>query len=492
MTLPGSARETAQACRGGRISPVDTVEAALERIARTDPEIRAFLHVDGKGARERARELAAHGPPSEGKGLLFGVPVAVKDNICVAGMPMTCGSRILEGYVPPYHATVVERLLREGGIVVGKTNLDAFGMGASTEYSAFHPTHNPAAPGRVPGGSSGGSAAAVAAGMVPLALGTDTGGSVRQPAAFCGCVGFRPTYGAVSRYGLTAFASSLDQAGPLARNTEDAALLFQVLAGPDERDATSRADLAPAPPSPLPPDPSSLRVGMVHELFPPEVEHGIRACVTRAFQRMEASGIRVWELSLPLVEEALPAYHLLAAAEASSNLARFDGLRYGPREEGIDPASSLRATRSLRFGEEVKRRILAGTFTLRKGYVERLYLQALRLRRALEEGFRRLFREVDILAGPTSSVRPFQEGARLHDPLVMYACDRLTVPAALARLPALSIPCGTDEDGLPVGLQLMGPPGADRAVLAAGRCLESLLRPPSRRGTDTAQRGGCA
>ncbi|OPX69520.1 MAG: Amidase [Methanoregulaceae archaeon PtaB.Bin056] len=387
-----------------------------------------------------------------GDGRLAAVPVAVKDNISTAGIETTCASRILEGYVPPYDATVVERLKKAGAAIVGKTNMDEFGMGTTTENSAFWPTKNPVDPSRVPGGSSGGSAAAVAAGLVPLALGTDTGGSIRCPAAFCGIVGLKPTYGRVSRYGLIAYANSLEQIGPMARTVADVNLLMEVIAGHDPRDSTSRDC-----PYHHAPDPEirGVRIGVPEEFFGEGVDPRVASVVWDAISLLERKGAEVITCRMPSMAYALAAYYVTCTSEASSNLARFDGVRYGPPADTKKPwHEAFQERRREGFGEEVRRRIMLGTFALSSGYYGKYYAKAQAARNNVRADFERLFREVDVLAGPTMPTVAFRFGEK-SDPLSMYLSDILTVPANLAGVPAISVPCGKVE-GLPVGLQVMG------------------------------------
>ena len=408
-----------------------------------------------------------------GSGPLDGVTVAVKDNISTAGVRTTCGSAMLEEYVPPYDATVVGRLKAAGATIVGKTNMDEFGMGTTTETSAFGPTENPAAPGRVPGGSSGGSAAAVAAGDADLALGSDTGGSVRCPAAFCGVVGIKPTYGLVSRYGLVAYANSLEQIGPLAPTVEGAAELLDVVAGVDERDATTRE-----PPEGLPEsyadaadgDVEGLTVGVPTELLE-GADEGVRATFEAALGALRDRGATTESVSLPSVETAVQAYYVIAMSEASSNLARFDGVRYGPATDAEgDWNDSFAAVREAGFGEEVKRRILLGTYALSAGYHDKYYKQAQDARAWVKQDFDEAFEAVDVLASPTMPVSPFELGESLDDPLQMYLADANTVPVNLANLPAVSVPAGETDAG-PVGLQLVGPAFGEETVIRAGSAL---------------------
>ena len=443
----------------GEVSPREVAQAYLKRVQELDPGLGAFLSLN-----ERLLEEAEAVDP----GLpLAGLVVAVKDNIATRGLRTTAGSRLLENFVPPYEATAVARLKALGALVLGKTNLDEFGMGSSTEHSAFFPTKNPFDPHRVPGGSSGGSAAALAADLAPLALGSDTGGSVRQPAAFCGVYGLKPTYGRVSRFGLIAYASSLDQIGPMARSVRDLALLMDAVAGPDPLDATS-LDLPPrfqeALEGPLPP----LRLGVVREALAGN-SPGVERALEEALRVFQGLGLSVREVSWPSLPQALAAYYILAPAEASSNLARYDGTLYGRRAEGEEVEGMMEATRAL-FGLEVKRRVLVGTFVLSSGYYEAYYGRAQAFRRRLKAEAQALFREVDLLLLPTTPHPAFPFGAR-RDPLAMYREDLYTVGANLTGLPALSFPAGF-EGHLPVGLQLLAPWGEDERLLRAALAFE--------------------
>ena len=443
----------------GEVSPLEVAQAYLKRVQELDPGLGAFLSLN-----ERLLEEAEAVDP----GLpLAGLVVAVKDNIATRGLRTTAGSRLLENFVPPYEATAVARLKALGALVLGKTNLDEFGMGSSTEHSAFFPTKNPFDPDRVPGGSSGGSAAALAADLAPLALGSDTGGSVRQPAAFCGVYGLKPTYGRVSRFGLIAYASSLDPIGPMARSVRDLALLMDAVAGPDPLDATS-LDLPPrfqeALEGPLPP----LRLGVVREALAGN-SPGVERALEEALKVFRELGLSVREVSWPSLPQALAAYYILAPAEASSNLARYDGTLYGRRAEGEEVEGMMEATRAL-FGLEVKRRVLVGTFVLSSGYYEAYYGRAQAFRRRLKAEAQALFREVDLLLLPTTPHPAFPFGAR-RDPLAMYREDLYTVGANLTGLPALSFPAGF-EGHLPVGLQLLAPWGEDERLLRAALAFE--------------------
>ena len=413
---------------------------------------------------------------------LAGLPVAVKDVICTTDFPTTCGSRILDGWVPPYDAYVVTRLREAGAVIIGKTNMDEFAMGSSTENSAFGPTRNPWDVSRVPGGSSGGSAAAVAASLAPVALGTDTGGSIRQPAGFCGIVGLKPTYGRVSRYGLVAFASSLDQIGPMTKTAGDAALLLQVLAGRDVRDSTS-ADLpVPLYKEALNGGVRKLRIGIAAEAFGEGLASNVRDAVLAASRILEQEGAQLVEVSLPTISYALPTYYLIATSEASTNLARYDGVRYGLRAASTDLYSMYTKTRREGFGPEVKRRIMLGTYALSAGYYEGFFLKAQRARTLVRRDFLHAFERVDLILMPTSPTVPFGLGEKVEDPLQMYLADVYTIPVNLAGLPGISIPCGF-ADGLPIGLQLIGRPFDEPTVLRAAHAYEQatqwhVRRPP--------------
>ncbi|MGD9560293.1 MAG: Asp-tRNA(Asn)/Glu-tRNA(Gln) amidotransferase subunit GatA, partial [Oscillospiraceae bacterium] len=452
------------------------VTALFVHIERAEPEIGAFLHLEQQGALAAAQATDIQLAAGEAAGPLAGLPIAVKDNICCKGMPTTCASRMLQGFMPPYDATVIERLKAAGAIVVGKTNMDEFAMGSSCEHSYYQATQNPWDKSRVPGGSSGGSAAAVAAGEVPLALGSDTGGSVRTPASFCGLVGLKPTYGAVSRHGLVAFASSLEQIGPMARTVDDAALFYSVLCGADTRhDATGK----PAGFS-LPLDAIAAlkgkKIAVPKEYFTLGVSAEVAAAVRRALAVMEGLGAHVEEISLPATPHALPVYYVLSSAEASSNLARFDGVKYGHAVNGAEDLRSLyRRSRSEGFGSEVQRRILLGTFVLMKEHFDAYYRRAQRLRREIGAEYAAAFSRYDLLVTPTTPTTAFKRGEKLASPMQMYAADVCTVPANIAGLPALSMPCGLSADGLPIGLQLIGPKFSERRILSAAKAYEAAV-----------------
>ncbi|HZT65458.1 MAG TPA: Asp-tRNA(Asn)/Glu-tRNA(Gln) amidotransferase subunit GatA [Acidimicrobiales bacterium] len=465
----------AAAVREGRASAVEVLERHLGAIAERDPEIHAFNLVMVDEARRRAETVDGAVARGEDPGRLAGVPVALKDNLCTRGVPTSCSSKILASWRPPYDATVVERITAAGAVVVGKTNLDEFAMGSSTENSAFGPTRNPHDPARVPGGSSGGSAAAVAAGFAPLALGSDTGGSIRQPAALCGVVGVKPTYGLVSRYGLVAFASSLDQIGPFAHTVRDAALLFEVIAGHDPMDSTSLDGPAPSVLDAIPMGVEGMRVGLVSELLA-GVEPAAAAAVEAAAEALTGMGAKVETTSVPATVYGLSAYYLIAPAEASSNLARYDGVRYGLRVEGEDVAAMFGATRQAGFGAEVKRRIMLGTYALSAGYYDAYYGQAQRVRTLIIRDFEEAYRSFDALLAPTTPGPAFPLGAKTQDPLSMYMSDVCTIPSNLAGHPAMSIPWGS-SDGLPLGVQVMAPALGEAVMFRVAAALEGEAPP---------------
>jgi len=476
-----SAVQTAAAVSAGDVSAVEVTDAALARVAAVDGALHAFLHVDAEGARGAAAEVDRRRAAGERLGPLAGVPLALKDVFTTRGLPTTCGSRILDGWVPPYDATVTRRLKDADVVVLGKTNMDEFAMGSSTENSAFGPTRNPWALDRIPGGSSGGSSAAVAANQAPLAIGTDTGGSIRQPAAVTGIVGVKPTYGAVSRYGLVAFSSSLDQGGPFARTVLDAALLHAVMAGHDPLDSTSID--APVPPvvAAARGDQGGLdglRVGVVTQLQGSGYEPGVQQRFDEAVALLQQLGATVVEVSCPHFDYALAAYYLIAPSECSSNLARFDGMRYGLRVGDDGSASSEQvtaATRAAGFGDEVKRRIMLGTYALSAGYYDAYYGQAQKVRTLIRRDFEAAYREVDVLVSPTTPTVAFPLGDRVDDPVAMYQADLATLPSSLYGGPAMSLPVGLGDQDLPVGLQIMAPVQADDRVYRVGAALEAEL-----------------
>jgi aspartyl-tRNA(Asn)/glutamyl-tRNA(Gln) amidotransferase subunit A len=470
-----SAIEVAERIASREVSAEDVTRAHLDRIAAVDGRLHAFLHVDSEGALAQARRVDA----GELSGPLAGVPLALKDVIVTKGLPTTAGSKILEGWIPPYDATIVRRLRAAGIVVLGKTNMDEFAMGSSTEHSAYGPTHNPWDLERTPGGSGGGSSAAVAGFLAPLGIGTDTGGSIRQPASVTGSVGVKPTYGGVSRYGLIAFSSSLDQAGPCARTVLDAALLHEVIGGHDPLDSTSID-------RPVPPvveaarsgDVAGLRVGVVREFAGEGYQAGVTARFDEAVALLTSLGADVVEVSCPHFDYALAAYYLIAPSEASSNLARYDAMRYGLRVGDDGDASAeevMSVTRAAGFGAEVKRRVILGTYALSAGYYDAYYGQAQKVRTLITRDFESAFERVDVLVSPTTPTTAFKLGERLDDPLSMYLADLCTIPSNLYGGPALSVPCGLSDDGLPVGLQVMAPVMADDRLYKVAAAVERSL-----------------
>jgi len=463
--------ETAADVTAGRQSAASVVAEALARIGEGDGRIRAFLEVTGEQALAEARAVDAR--VAAGESLpLAGVPLALKDNIWVAGRRTTCASKILEGFRPPADSTVAARLREAGAVFIGRANMDEFAMGSSTENSASHVTRNPWDIERIPGGSSGGSAAAVAARFVPGAFGSDTGGSIRQPAACCGVVGFKPTYGRVSRYGLVAFASSLDQIGPLARSVGDAARLYRVVAGFDPRDSTTSDRPVGDPEAALVRGVEGLRVGFLEEAELEGLDPEVGASVEGARRIFREAGAEVVSVSVPRATVAIAIYYVIASAEASSNLARFDGVRYGPRATDRDLASLYVESRTAGFGAEVKRRILLGTFALASGYYEAYYGRAMRTRQLLSDDFDRAFERADVIVCPSIPAPAFRVGEKTDDPLTMYLSDVFTVPASLSGLPAISVPSGLTRGGLPLGMQVLGPRFGEDAVFAAARAFE--------------------
>lgn len=471
-------QQIADAVRSRAVSAAEVAQASLARIKAANPRFNAFLELLEAEALAEAREVDQALARGQDPGPLAGAPIAVKDNICTRAGRTTCGSRMLENFRSPYDATAVARLRSAGAVIIGKTNLDEFGMGGSTENSAFGPTLNPWNTQLVPGGSSGGSAVAVAARMTPAALGTDTGGSVRQPASFCGIVGLKPSYGRVSRYGLVAYGSSLDQIGPMTLSVADAALLLSVICGHDPRDSTSvpadaRDFCACLREDALAPVARGLRIGVPGELFAKGLHEQTRQRVQEALKALEGIGARCVNLSLPNIPLSVASYYLVAAAEASSNLARFDGVRYGRRAAGVRTVPELYArSRAEGFGAEVKRRIMLGTFALSAGYHDQYYEKALRVRRLIHDDFKRAFEQVDVIAGPVTPMPAWPLGTRCNDPLQMYLADLYTIPANLAGIPAISVPCGFTSDGLPVGLQLLAANMREDVLLQAARLYE--------------------
>jgi aspartyl-tRNA(Asn)/glutamyl-tRNA(Gln) amidotransferase subunit A len=459
----------------GEVTSEALTDAYLQAIRQRDPKVQAFLHVDENAAREQARAIDVRRKEGGPLGLLAGLPIAVKDVLCTRGQPTTCGSKILRNYIPPYDAHVIEKVRQADAVLLGKTNLDEFAMGSSTENSAYQVTRNPWDLERIPGGSSGGSAAAVAACEVPVALGTDTGGSIRQPASLCGVVGLKPSYGRVSRFGLVAFASSLDQVGPFAHDVNDAALLLEVIAGHDPRDSTSVDRPVPRYTANVDDPVTPLTIGVPREYFAggldSEVEHAIRA----ALKVYESLGARVEEVSLPHSPYAVATYYLVATAEASSNLARYDGVHFGHRSKGHKNLIEMYSkSRGEGFGQEVKRRIMLGTYALSSGYKDAYYLKALKVRRLIRDDFDKAFARCDVVMGPTSPTAAFAIGEKSDDPLSMYLADIYTISCNLAGISGISIPCGFTKTGLPIGLQILGAPFEEEKLLRVARMHEKV------------------
>ena len=469
-----SALEMARAIREDRVTSPELVQAAKARIEAVDGSIHAMTALDWDAAMRRAEEIQARIEKGEDVGPLAGVPMAVKDNICMRGLPAACGSKMLLDFDPPYDATAVGKLLDAGAVIVGHTNMDEFAMGSTTETSFHGATHNPWDRNKTPGGSSGGSAAAVAACELPCALGSDTGGSIRQPASFCGVTGFKPTYGAVSRYGLIAYASSLDQIGPLARDAADCAAIYDVIHGKDAHDATTVDSVSGALEA-LDGDVRGLRVGVPEEYFAEGLDEDVRARVLEAAETLKAQGAQVETFSLGMVQYAVPAYYILACAEASSNLSRFDGIKYGYRaDEAEDIVSLMCKSRTEGFGKEVRRRILLGTFVLSSGYYDAYYVKALKVKALIKQAFDAAFEKYDVILSPAAPTTALGIGQSLSDPLKMYLGDIYTVSVNLAGLPAVTFPCGFDRDGMPVGAQLIGPAHGDKTVLRAADAFQRV------------------
>lgn len=460
----------------GKFSLKDKVEEHL-RLIEANKDLNAFIQVYRREARQQAAIIDAKRAGGEPLGKLAGTAIAVKDNICMKGQRVTCASRILDNFVSPYDATVIEKILAEDGLIIGKTNLDEFAMGSSTENSYYGAAKNPFDPQRVAGGSSGGSAIAVATGMADLSLGSDTGGSIRLPAAFCGVVALKPSYGRVSRYGLVAYASSLDQIGPLARSVADAARMLQVISGNDPRDATSVTYPVPDYPALHHEDISSLKIGIPRQYFQEGLDPEIKNSIEEAVELLKQKGLSVKEVDLPLTDYAIAAYYIIATAEASSNLARYDGVRYGHRAEGAEDLQEMYVkTRSEGFGTEVKRRIMLGTYVLSAGYYDAYYKKAQQVRRLIKEQYDAVLKDVDVLITPTAPTPPFKLGEKIDDPLQMYLMDIYTVTVNLAGICALTLPCGKTASGMPIGLQLIGGAFREEVLLRMGHYLENLLK----------------
>ena len=473
--MSASAIEIAASIRSGERTAVAVLDEALAAIAAADEQIHAFNLVTTDAARAQAEAVDAAVAAGDPIGPLAGVPIALKDNLCTRGIATTCSSKILEGWLPPYDATVVKLLAAAGAISVGKTNLDEFAMGSSTENSAFGPTRNPHDLTRVPGGSSGGSAAAVAAGYVPISLGSDTGGSIRQPASLCGVVGVKPTYGLVSRYGLVAFASSLDQIGPFAATVADAALLLEVIAGHDPLDSTSIPEVVPTYSDHLADGVDGMRIGIVDEFMADGIAPDVRRRVEAAAEALAKAGATIDTVSVPAAAYGLDAYYLIAPAEASSNLARYDAVRFGLRVDAETTPEMYNATRTAGFGDEVKRRIMLGTYALSAGYFDAYYGTAQKVRTLIRRDFDLAYERFDLLLSPTSPTTAFAFGDKTADPLTMYLNDVCTIPTNLAGHPAMSVPFGVGDDGLPVGVQLLGPMLGEVAMFRAAAVLETAI-----------------
>lgn len=468
-----SAVEMAQKLRSKELSAAEIARATLNRIETVEPQVEAFLSVTAEQAMATAQQVDEKLAAGEELAPLAGIPVAIKDNICTKGVKTTCASKMLQNFVPPYDATVMEKLNAQGAVLAGKVNMDEFAMGSSCENSYFKTTHNPWDLTRVPGGSSGGSAAAVAACEVPLALGSDTGGSVRCPASFCGVVGLKPTYGAVSRYGLVAFASSLDQIGPFGRTVDDVALLFGAISGEDKRhDATSKEYSFGALSSSV----KGMKIGLPKEYFGEGISNEVRTAVLAAVEQYRTLGAEIVEVSLPSTSYALSAYYIIASAEASSNLGRYDGVKYGFCGDRTGSLTDMyETTRSQGFGDEVQRRIMLGTYVLSSGYYDAYYKRAKLLQKMISAEFEEAFKKCDVLATPVNPTTAFKLGEKLQDPVAMYAADICTINVNIAGLPGISIPCGQGEGGLPIGLQLIGPKWSETVLLGTAKCYETSV-----------------
>lgn len=449
-------REVHQQLTNKERTAVEITTEFLERISELEPKVHSYLCVTSEQALEQAKKVDAKIAANESIGLLEGIPIAIKDVLCTTGIPTTCGSKILENFIPPYESTVTQKLKDVGAVMLGKTNLDEFAMGSSTENSAYQVTANPWDLSRVPGGSSGGSASAVAASECVVSLGSDTGGSIRQPASFCGVVGIKPTYGLVSRFGLVAYASSLDQIGPFSHTVEDSAILLNAIAGYDPKDSTSLNVPIPNYTQFLKSDLKGVRVGIITETFGEGLEPIVATTVQKAIEQLKSLGATVQEISCPRFRYGLPAYYIIAPSEASANLARYDAVKYGIREKADTLLSMYTKTRAKGFGNEVKRRIMLGTYTLSAGYYDAYYIKAQKVRTLIKQDFEAAFEQVDVLVSPTVPTTAFKAGEKTADPLSMYLSDLMTIPVNLAGLPGMSIPCGFDQQGLPIGLQLIG------------------------------------
>ncbi len=464
--------------KDGSFTAVEVITSLFERIKTIDPKVKSYLKLCEKEALDKAKIVDKKIANNEPVGALAGVPIAIKDNICIDGITTTCASKMLEDFVPPYNATVIEKLLKEDAIIVGKTNMDEFAMGSSTENSAFQVTKNPWDLERVPGGSSGGSAACVAAGLAPISLGSDTGGSIRQPAAFCGVVGLKPTYGLVSRFGLIAFGSSLDQIGPFAKSVKDAALTLQVIQGDDKLDSTTNKDNIHTEYLPTLADGvKGMKVAVPKEFFKSALDDEIKDSLLNTIELLKSLGAEVTETSLPITEEGLSAYYIISSAEASSNLARFDGIRYGYRPKEFSSVDELMLkSRTEAFGPEVKRRIMLGTYALSSGYYDAYYNRAQKLKKKIKEEFKKVFEEYDVILSPTSPTLPFKCGEKISDPLQMYLADIYTININLAGIPAISLPVSKSKSGLPIGLQILGPHFGEEKIFKVAYAIEQEVK----------------
>ena len=464
--------------KDGSFTAVEVITSLFERIKTIDPKVKSYLRLCEKEALDKAKIVDDKIAKGEPVGTLAGVPIAIKDNICIDGVTTTCASKMLEDFVPPYNATVIEKLLKEDAIIVGKTNMDEFAMGSSTENSAFQVTKNPWDLERVPGGSSGGSAACVAAGLAPISLGSDTGGSIRQPAAFCGVVGLKPTYGLVSRFGLIAFGSSLDQIGPFAKSVKDAALTLQVIQGDDKLDSTTNKDNIHTEYLPTLADGvKGMKVAVPKEFFKSALDDELKDSLLNTIELLKSLGAEVTEISLPITEEGLSAYYIISSAEASSNLARFDGIRYGYRPKEFSSVDELMLkSRTEAFGPEVKRRIMLGTYALSSGYYDAYYNRAQKLKKKIKEEFKKVFEEYDVILSPTSPTLPFKCGEKISDPLQMYLADIYTININLAGIPAISLPVSKSKSGLPIGLQILGPHFGEEKIFKVAYAIEQEVK----------------
>lgn len=464
--------------KDGSFTAVEVITSLFERIKAVDPKVKSYLRLCEESALKQAQIVDDKIAKGEPVGILAGVPIAIKDNICIDGVTTTCASKMLEDFVPPYNATVIEKLLEEDAIIVGKTNMDEFAMGSSTENSAFQVTRNPWDLERVPGGSSGGSAACVAAGLAPISLGSDTGGSIRQPAAFCGVVGLKPTYGLVSRFGLIAFGSSLDQIGPFSKSVKDAALTLQVIQGDDKLDSTTNKDDIHTEYLPTIADGiKGMKVAVPKEFFKSALDDEIKDSLLNTIDLLKSLGAEVTEISLPITEEGLSAYYIISSAEASSNLARFDGIRYGYRPKEFSSVDELMLkSRTEAFGPEVKRRIMLGTYALSSGYYDAYYNRAQKLKKKIKEEFKKVFEEYDVILSPTSPTLPFKCGEKVSDPLQMYLADIYTININLAGIPAISLPVAKSKTGLPIGLQILGPHFGEEKIFKVAYAVEQEVK----------------